>query len=86
MRYKNMKRPGLNLFLLLLITLGACNPPNLLRLKHRLFYSEDNCIEANRSTLRQRINYNQPGTVDEEFSHELTFKFLDTALAKQRKG
>lgn len=79
-----MTRVLLTYFILAILT--SCSRTNVLNYKHRRFYKEKSTITNDTPfKLYQRVCYNRPGVVDEEFCHCVTFIFLDTAAAKAKK-
>ena len=79
-----MKRLILTYCILTILT--SCSRTNLLTYKNKKFYEENSIILSDTTTkLYQRILYNRPGIIDEEFSYDLTLTFLDTAAARTKK-
>ena len=77
-------------FLSILLTCGAllsCQTPNLLRDKYRPFYSESNTwtVQDGKHLLTQRICYNRPGVIDEEFCEVFTCSVPDSAAFRNKK-
>lgn len=70
----------------LLLILTGCGKINILKLKYRLYYTEKSEITNDTVfTLYQRVIYDKPNVIDEEFSYNLTLTFIDTAAAKAKK-
>lgn len=69
-----------------LISLFSCHPANILTYKYKRYYHEKSTLFRDTTIeLEQRIRYNRPNTVDEEFSYFLNMSIIDTAAAIQRK-
>ncbi|MEI8204717.1 MAG: hypothetical protein WCH34_16985 [Bacteroidota bacterium] len=80
-----MKRFSI-LFIFALTILISCNVTRVLNLKHRKYYTERSIISSDTlTTLIQMVSYNVPHVIDEEFSYELIFKFIDTTAAKTKR-
>ncbi len=85
----NMKRL---LIIIFSLTFIICHGQiNVLTLKDSTNYNENNIIlrdkkiTKNKFTLSQEINYNEPGSVDEEFSYTLTLVFPEPEAANTKK-
>lgn len=59
---------------------------NVLTYKYRLFYKENSVISGDSIfSLHQKVCYNNPTMIDEEFCYYLKLQFLDTTAAKKKK-
>ena len=70
----------------MLTTLFSCSTVKVLTLKNQKYYSEESIfMDDSIKTLYQNVFYNKPEVMDEEHSYNLTFKFIDTSKAKQKR-
>lgn len=76
-----------NTFAVLIVTfIFSCTKNNVLLYKHKKYYKENNIITSDTIfTLYQKVCYNKPGVIDEEFCYSLKLEFLDTNLAKSKR-
>lgn len=64
----------------------SCVGSNVLTYKTKTHYSEDNVISSDSTfKLIQRVCYNKPRVIDEEFCYVLKLTFLDTTAAKTKQ-
>jgi hypothetical protein len=82
-----MNRIKYVLAVLFIIVAGNCNAQkNILNLKHLPFYKESSIFSRDPIyTLTQEVTYNKPGTVDEEYSYDVKFVFMNGSEAKLKK-
>lgn len=73
-------------YLIIILVFTSCFGSNVLTYKTKTHFSEDNIISSDSTfKLNQRVCYNKPGVIDEEFCYELKITFLDTTAAKAKQ-
>jgi hypothetical protein len=73
------------IFLPITVLIVSCKSNNVLAYRKHQFFSEYSFIKTDSVfNLIQTANYNDPSTIDEEYSHILTLSILDTNAAKNK--